>query len=330
MSFRKFARKFIACLLALIICIFNTGVGAAEKTARLRNCLETVHMYQVFPVDYLANMAARSKSRFKEMYDDRYVVFNGLVKFSSVADNHKSVKVYGSENYIEVDTSEQSVKNIVGTLKVGDSVTVYGKVDGAEVEAEYLVINQEVELPSLQYIFYPDLVIEAETISDIAPDGHVSFDFPVEWKDTLVMGDLKNNGIKGYQFFLNALAPQNLTYAENFYIFYFTYETYLHPVKKNPDKYDVMDIEEIVVKNIIEELSGDFDADIQSIKLQDGTKLDYCSLVYKPADGNHYRLEFVFKPDSTGFVCMLYLYYPNDSAVNHLNEVAYLIQSIRN
>ena len=64
--------------------------------------------------------------------------------------------------------------------------------------------------------------------------------------------------------------------------------------------------------------------------LSDGKKFDYCSTVYKPADGNDYRLEFLFKHDSKGFVCMLYLYYPNDYAVNHLQDVAYVVQTLQN
>ena len=330
MSFKGFVKKFTACLLALVIVLFNTSVGAAEKTARLRSCLETVHMYQVFPIDFITSMAAESPSRFKSNYDDRYLAFTGQVKFGSVSDNRKSVKVYGADHYIEVDTSEQQVINIAGLLKPGDYVTVYGQVDGKEVDAEYLYINPDFELPSLRYVFYPDLVMEDETITDLAPDGHVSFSIPKEWKDQYVMGRLTNNGVNGYQFFLNAICPQNLTYPENFYIFYFTYDTYLYPVKKNPDKYDVRDIEGLVIKNIMEVVSADFKTDIQGVELQDGTDVDYCTMMYKPKDGNTYILEFVFKPDTTGFVCMLYLYYPNDGAVSHIREAAYVVNSVNN
>ena len=330
MSIKDIFKKFTACLLILMIFSFNMSVGAAEVTARLRNCLETEHMYQVFPIDYLANMASNSGSRFKDLYDDRYVVFSGSVKFSSVSDNHKTVKVYGSQHYIEVDTSEQSMKNIAGMLKVGDSVTVYGQVDGTEVDAEHLLINQEYELPSLQYIFFPDKVIEGESITDLAYDGHVSFSLPKDWEDEYVMGKLTNNGINGYQFFLNAISPQNLTYPENFYIFYFPYETYLLPVKKNPDRFDIRDIESIVINNILEEVSDDPKVKTSNITLPNGMEFDYGTTVHRPSDGNDYRLEFVFKPDSTGLVCMLYLYYPNDFAVNHLRDVSYLIQSIKN
>ena len=257
MSFKGFVKKFTACLLALMIVLFNTSVGAAEKTARLRSCLETVHMYQVFPIDFITSMAAESPSRFKDNYDDRYMAFTGQVRFGSVSDNHKSVKVYGPNHYIEVDTSEQQVKNIAGLLKPGDYVTVYGQVDGKEVDAEYLYINPNFEIPSLKYVFYPDMIIDGETITDLAADGHVLFSLPEDWKNDYVMGRLTNNGVNGYQFFLNAISPQNLNYPENFYIFYFNYETYLNPVKKSPDKYDIWDNESIVIKNILSTLSGD-------------------------------------------------------------------------
>ena len=81
MSFKGFVKKFTACLLALMIVLFNTSVGAAEKTARLRSCLETVHMYQVFPIDFITSMAAESPSRFKDNYDDRYMAFDSIRLF---------------------------------------------------------------------------------------------------------------------------------------------------------------------------------------------------------------------------------------------------------
>ena len=70
------------------------------------------------------------------------------------------------------------------------------------------------------------------------------------------------------------------------------------------------------------------DFDIDTLKLSDGKKFDYCSTIYKPKDGNDYRLEFFFKNDATGIVCMLYLYYPNDNAVNHIRDVAYVINTL--
>ena len=323
MRFKRTAKKLIPIFLVVVIFFCNSSVGAAEKTARLRECLENDHMYFVLTPDVLG------KTNIKN-YDDRFIAFTGLIKYSSVAANHKSVTVYGDSNSVVVDTSDSSVIGIVNQLTLGDRVTVYGQVDGSEVDAEHILINLENEPSVLSSIFFPDKELDEDSVNDLARDGHVEFRLPASWNNEYVMGRLTNNGVMGYQFFLNAISPQNRNYPENFYIFYFPYETYLDKVKKNMDSFDIEDIEELVINNILAPLSGKLDYDISTLKLPDGKKFDYCSTVYKPIDGNDYRLEFLFKHDDKGFVCMLYLYYPNDSAVNHLREVSYVIQTLRN
>lgn len=321
MIYKKIGVKIIAVFMAVLTFVSNISVGAAEKTARLRDCLENDHLYFVLTPDVLGKTSLKSR-------DDKYIAFTGNIKYSSVkSDNYKEIVVYGDSTGVQVDTSFSYVINMVSQLKLGDRVTVYGQVDGSEVDAEHLVINPDKEPDILSYVFYPDKVYDEETVTDLARDGHVQFKLPSSWNDEYVMGRLTNNDVNGYQFFLSAIYPQNLNYPENFYMFYFPYETYLDKVKKNMDSFDIEDIEKMVIDNI---LLKDSDVDISSIKLSDGTKFDYCSTVYKPADGNDYRLEFLFKHDSKGFVCMLYLYYPNDYAVNHLQDVAYVVQTLQN
>ena len=323
MFYKGMLRKCIAVLLVILTFVFNVSVGGAEKTARLRNCLENDHMYFVLTPDVLGKTSLKGR-------DDQFLAFTGIIRYSSVESNHKKVTVYGDNIGVEVDTSASSVIGMVGQLKLGDYVTVYGQVDGSEVDAEHLVINPEKAPEILSYVFYPDKAYDEVTVTDLARDGHVSFRLPASWDNEYVKGRLTNNDVNGYRFFLNAIYPQNLNYPENFYMFYFPYETYLDKVKKNMDSFDIEDIEELVIQNIMQPLSGDFKVDISTMTLSDGKKFDYCSTVYKPADGNDYRLEFLFKHDSKGFVCMLYLYYPNDYAVNHLQDVAYVVQTLQN
>lgn len=323
MHLNTIGRKLTAILLVLLTFVSSTSVGAAQQTARLRSCLETEHMYQVLTPDVLSKQSLKGR-------DDQFIAFTGLIKYSSVEKNHKKITVYGDSIGVEVDTSSSAVIGTVGQLKLGDYVTVYGQVDGSEVDAEHLVVNPEKAPEILSYVFYPDKAYNEKAVTDLARDGHVTFYLPESWDNEFVSGRLTNNDVNGYQFFLNAIYPQNLNYPENFYIFYFNYETYLDKVKKNPDSADIEDIEELVIDNILQVLSDNFKIDITTLKLSDGKKFDYCSTVYKPADGNDYRLEFLFKHDSTGFVCMLYLYYPNDYAVNHLKDVAYVVETLRN
>ncbi len=321
MFYKGMLRKCIAVLLIILTFVLNVSVGGAEKTARLKDSLEKDHMYFVLTPDVLGKTSLKSR-------DDKFIAFTGIIRYSSVEKNHKKITVYGDNTGVEVDTSAASVKNLVGQLKLGDHVTVYGQVDGSEVDAEHLVINPEKAPEILSYVFYPDKSYDEETVTDLARDGHVRFKLPASWDNEYVKDRLVNNDVNGYQFFLNAIYPQNLNYPENFYLFYFSYETYLDQPPAKPTSGDHKDLEKLVVKNIVNPLSGDFDIDISTVKLSDGKKFDYCSTVYKPADGNDYRLEFLFIPDSKGFVCMLYLYYPNDSAVSHLQDVAYVVQTL--
>ena len=327
MAKKELIKKFIAVFMVLLIFIYDSSASAAEKTARLRNSLDTDYLYQVLTPDHIGSLLTISKSNFKAKYDDKFVAVPGSAYF--ISSNHKSIKVFGKEKNIEIDTSDSAVIGTVGQLKSGDKVMVYCQVDGTDLEAKHIVINPEKEPQNLSYVFYLDKTEYYEpVVSDLAADGHVSFHIPETWNDEYVMGRLTNNNVNGYQFFLNAIYPQNREFPENFYIFYFNYETYLDKVKKNPDSFDIEDIEELIIDNIVQNLSGNIKIDVSTIKLPDGTKLDYCPTVYKPADGNDYRLEFLFKSDSTGIICMLYLYYPNDYGVNHLRDVSYVVQTI--
>ncbi|MBR4343112.1 MAG: hypothetical protein IKP88_10510 [Lachnospiraceae bacterium] len=337
MSIKGVMKRFLLIFSAILIFVFNTSVVAAEQTARLKYCLENDHLYMVLTPDFLGSYFAANKSGFKDKYEDAYIAMNGGIQYSSLSGGSKSIKVFGNNTGVEVDTSKSSVNGMVGQLKIGDRVTVYGKIDvigitsgSFKLVADYIVINPEKELPLLAYVYYPDKVYKEEEIKDLARDGHVSFNLPWEWKDEYVMGRLTNNDVNGYQFFLNAISPQNLEYPENFYMFYFKYETYLDKVKKNPDSFDIKDIEKLIIKNILGVLTGDFKVDISTVKFGGDKKFDYCSTVYKPAEGRDYRLEFFFKNDSTGIVCMLYLYYPDDNTNNHIRDVAYVIHSISN
>ena len=83
-----------------------------------------------------------------------------------------------------------------------------------------------------------------------------------------------------------------------------------------------------IVRNILEELDEKFMIKMEEFKDPSGTQIDYFSTTYRPKDRHDYRLEFMFRPGKKGITCMLYLYYPSDIAVNHLREVAYLVETL--
>ena len=330
MDIKKIIKNSLIAFFVLVVMVFNTSVGAAEEVARLKACLENEHIYKILDLDYLGHWIAANTNTFKANFDGSYVTVEGLIKYSSVSSSGKTVILYGNDTSIEIDTSTASVLGTARSLKLGDTLRVYGRVDSTHIDAEYLLVNPELDLKVNSYVYYPDKVMEDETITDLTKDGHITFKVPVSWKGDFVMGRLTNNDVNGYSFYLNAISPQNLEYPENFYIFYFSYETYLDRPPQSPTRGDRRDIEKLIINNILENLSGDFSPKMAEITVAGGTKLDYTQTIYKPKDGNDYRLEFLFKPDNGGIICMLYLYYPNDNAVNHIREAAYVINTISN
>ncbi|MBR4777834.1 MAG: hypothetical protein IK007_09525 [Lachnospiraceae bacterium] len=333
---QKITKKTSILIVLIIIFIFCTaGILTTGKLGKLRSQLENEHMYRYFPMEHFEGSYAAANNSFKKFNKDlKYVAFTGRVR--SISSNKKQIKVFYSKDGIAVDTSEESVKKIVESLNIGAYVTIYGKIDGSEVDAEHILVDSVIDYPFQDDLYYPDITIEeSETITDLARDKHVTFEIPSTWKNEYVMGRLTNNDVNGYQFFLNAIEPQNLDYPEIFYIFYFNYDQYLDPPPHKPTPGDHRDLEAVVLKNILQKLSGKFDIDFESIKIQENytdkdTKFDYCQTTYKPLDGRDYRLEFVFKPDDNGLVCMLYLYYPMDDTTSHIEEVSYVISSVTN
>ena len=335
MKAKMFFKKFILIFSAVLVVVFNISVGAAEHTARLRYCMDNDHMYIAYTPDYLSYFFASNKSRFDDLFDETYAVVTGIVYTNSISSDKEEFTLYGKEKGIVINSSDSQVKGLVGQLSSGDEVTVYGVIEvkgmtgsSFELKAEHMERTLKKQLPMYSGVYYPEKVYDEEAVTDLAADGHVKFYMPSEWDTEYVKGRLTNNNVNGYQFYLNAISPQNLDFPENFYMFYFKYETYLDKVKKDPDSFDIEDIEELIIGNILGNLTDTGDIDVETISYPGGKKFDYCSTTYKPADGNDYRLEFFFKNDATGIVCMLYLYYPNDNAVNHIRDVAYVINTL--
>ena len=82
------------------------------------------------------------------------------------------------------------------------------------------------------------------------------------------------------------------------------------------------------MENILEAVGGDSADSINGFYDTNNNLLHYYTTSHRAKDGRDYRLEFLFKPDQKGIVCMLYLYFPNENTVNHELEVAYLIGSM--
>ncbi|MBR4780130.1 MAG: hypothetical protein IK014_02080 [Lachnospiraceae bacterium] len=334
MKLKSITRKTVILLMLVLIFIFNTGgIWSTDMQGRLRDFLENEHKYNYYPINPLENLYYNNKNKknsFKDILTGTpYIAFTGTIK--SISSNRKEIKVSDNGAGIKIDTSKDAIKGIVGSLYVGRKVTVYGKTDGTELDAEHISVDPLIESPTQKELYYPDKIVDkCEIIDDLAKDKHVSFEVPLSWKnDPATWGRLENNNVGGYQFFLNTM-DQNWDVPEFFYIFYFSYKTYLDKPPVNPTTGDHKDIEKKVLANILKDLSGSFDYKLDDIKIQNGAGLDYCLTTYRPADGKHYRLEFTFKPDNNGLVCMLYLYYPEDNTSNHIHEVSYVINSVKN
>ena len=322
----------ISCTIILVLLnVFSTF--AKDHASRLKECLQADYMYHYYSIAEMNKSFEANKNQFKKTYDGQYVVLSGDLKIASISKNLNEIYISDTNNNkCKINTSYGDVKKIVEGLKIGDNVTIYGKAtvtgvfqDSYEITAKVLKSGNK-KFKTESCVFSGDEEIVGVLNDTLKNSKNIKYYTPTKWNNKNVEAKLNNNGVNGYQYYLNAISPQNIDYPEIFSIFYFENETYLEKVPTNPTKGDNKDIEEAIVKNI---LPDNVDIiSIETIKTSNGAKIDYYSTTYRPADGNDYRLEFMFLPGEKGIVCMLYVYYPKESAVNHVREAAYVVETL--
>ncbi|MBO4373856.1 MAG: hypothetical protein J5829_02005 [Lachnospiraceae bacterium] len=325
----------IAIILLLSMAVV-VPMYARDHAARLKECLQTEYLYYSVPIATLNNEQSSDKNAFKEKYDDRYVVISGSVTVDSVLKNNKGLIIKDiNGNKASINTSASEIKKLVESISEGTRVAVYGKLDvtgwsndSYEIIAKQLTTSANTQFSNGSYVFYPNEEYNGALVDGLTSAKTVKYYIPTTWKDSYVSSALTNNGVKGFQYYLNALSPPNPEYPEIFSIFFFDYETYLEKVPTNPSDGDKKDIEEAIVRNILQNSDEKFKISIETIKDINETKMDYYSTTYRPKDGRDYRLEFFFRAGKKGITCMLYVYYPSEVAVKHVREVAYLIETM--
>ncbi len=311
-------------------------IAATQQKYRLRDCLQNDHMYLSKTILSLNVLQNSDKDSFKKEFDNSFVVLSDNLCVSSISKNFKEIEITDSNgSSCIIDTSDSEIKSIVETLNVGDYVVVYGKLsvkglsnDSYEIIAEHLLVNSSVSFDKDIYVFFKDDEYSGILVDSLIDEGTVKYYIPSTWDSRYVKDVNNNNNISGYQYYLNVIEPINTTFSENFYIFYFEYETYLENPIVDPSDGNIKKIEALIIDNI---LIGDGEdvskGDIKIIKDANGSEIHYLGVPYV-IGSNSYNLEFVFRPEKNGIVCMLYLYYPNDAYVHHTRDVAYLIETM--
>ncbi|MBO4414563.1 MAG: hypothetical protein J5824_01110 [Lachnospiraceae bacterium] len=334
------SKKSVICLMiitVLITLLCRSDAEAADQAAKLKDFIDKTHLYYSTTIMALNEEYRLNRTAFENKYEGNYVVVTGNILSGSVSKNYKEVTIYFGNPKVIAKTSEKSILSMAKQLKTGDKFTVYGKIesvkkDSYSIDVERAVINSDKELAVSKYVYFEDDSINTLPYSDLTPDGHIIINVPEKWNNNYVQGRLTNNGLAsngkngGYQFFLNAIKPQNKDYAENFYIFYFDYQTYLDPTYEKYSNGDREDIEELIIKNIVGTPEAKLTVDAENFEIN-GKKYDYCTNRYTVGDKT-YKLEFVFVPDSNrGLICMLYLYHASVTS-NHLREAAYFVGTL--
>ena len=324
----------VPVMMLVISLMTGTGTFAADQTARLKAFIESSALYYSTSIESLKAELGANPEAFEDKYEDRDIVISGVIADDPSSSGDREVYLYSSGESVKIKTSAKTVKTLFRQRKSGDSLTVYGRIenikkDSFSVKAERAVLNSAYDLATDTYVYFEDDSVGTLEYRDLTTDGHVVVRVPDSWNSRYVKGELKNNGVRGRSFFLNAIPPQNREYAENFYIFYFDYLTYLDPVHESYTKGDREDIEELIIRNIVGEPETSLKIRGGDIMVN-GIKLDYCSTRYTVGDKT-YRLEFLFKPDANkGLICMLYLYYAREDGTSHVKEAAYLASTIEN
>ncbi len=329
-------KKIIVLPLILVLLLVSVPVKAASSLddCRLYSCLRNDHMY--LAVSLLALRTQQNSDDFKKKYDDTYVVISQDITVESIKSNNKGITIVNSSGgTCTIDTSAKEVKDVVATLSVGDSLIVYGKMSVSginsysfKIEAEHILPGTPFSFERGSYVFYSSAEYYGTLFDTLTSRGNVSYMIPSSWDDQYV-GDLyineNNNGVTVYQYYLNALPIQNTDSPEIFYIFYFDNETHL-----DNSKYDIKKVEKAIIENILpDHEEKNLKIKIETIETSNGIEFNYFSTMYKTRDGKDYRLEFLFKPDQNGIVCMMYLYFPREGYVRHTRDVAYLIETMK-
>ena len=290
---RMRSKKSVICLMivtVLITLLCGSDVEAADQSAKLKDFIDRTHLYYSTTIFALNEEFRQNRTVFENKYEGSCVVVTGDIVTGAVSKNYKEVTIHFGNPKVIAITSDKTILSIAKRLKTGDKFTVYGKIksvkkDSYEIEVERALINSDKELALSKYIYFEDDSINTLQYRDLAADGHIVMNVPEKWNNKYVQGRLTNNGLAsngkngGYQFFLNAIKPQNKDYAENFYIFYFDYQTYLDPTYSTYSKGDREDIEELIIKNIVGTPETKLSVDAENFEIN-GTKYDYCSNRY--------------------------------------------------
>ena len=327
-------------VLLVILAIFSFGtvvVHAKEQTARLKTSLENDTLYQVVSIGNL-NKNMSDSSALSTLFNYDNVVVIGSVDKDVKSKEGKLFSLHDlrdSKKSCQIDSSANNLKDIVNTLSEGDQIIVFGTPSVAgittgsyEIDATKIIPSPSAKQKNADHIFYDGTAFQGTLVDDLNSKKTVQYYIPKTWQEKYICTPLTNNGIKGYQYSLNALSPINTEYPETFSIFYFINETYLEKPLENASESDNEAVEKEIIKNIVPGLDKDAKIRIEDLSLPNG-EIDYYSNNYRPKDGKDYRLEFTFIPDNKGITCMLYLYYPTEEAVNHTKEVSYLIKTIQ-
>ncbi|MCR5823033.1 MAG: hypothetical protein K6G60_01225 [Lachnospiraceae bacterium] len=321
----------VVAVAAVLSLAFVKPVYAKDYMARLRETLWTERLYTAVTIEELED-AKSNAANFKKNYSGRCVAIGNNTTVESISDDLKQVVLKDRQGKTCLAVPfEDREREIVGDIERGDTVTVYGKVvvDGSSYYLNATVMERRnSEFVKGDLFFFNTPVYSYVEVKDLRKDGRVKYRIPESWNNGYVISDLTNNGIKGYQYNLNAIEPMNIQYPEIFYIFYFNNETYLKQPPKDPTESNLKKIEAKIVENILEAVGGDSADSINGFYDTNNNLFHYYTTSHRAKDGRDYRLEFLFKPDQKGIVCMLYLYFPNENTVNHELEVAYLIGSM--
>ena len=324
-------------LVFLLLSMFSMAFPshARDHTARLKECLQTDTMYYSESIDFLNFRIASSYDIFRKEYADRCIVLSGS-KVGEISKNKKEITIVNDlKQECTVDTSDNEIKQVIEGLKVGDAITVYGTLQltgwdkkSYKIVAKEINTNSNTKFETGSYVFYSDDEFKGTLVDDLTNSQSVKFYVPSSWKAKYVHEDLTNNGVKGHQYYLNAISPQDRQNPEIFSVFFFDYETYLEKRPAKPTDDDKKKIEKEIVRNILQDVEKKAKITVETIKDANGKKLDYFSTSHRASDGRAYRLEFLFESGEKGIVCMLYVYFPSEATVRHVRDVAYLIETM--
>ncbi len=293
------------------------------------------HIYPCVTADKMLAQLKIDKNNVKSLYNGKYYMVLGHV--CSIATNNKSFELtyvntitVGTAT-ISASTKDSTIISKISNLSIGDNVFVYCKVDVSTWGAGSIALKNIVEisktsdtlLKNNSYSVPTNKIICTDDInSRELGDGLIKYYISDEWEDVeerLPKADGKYD-LDGYLYRLNEIPDTYTVRAEQVYVFYLDYNTF---VSDKSNWNDSEEVERELVKNL---LPNDNISTVSKFNVDYSKNMKCYASSYTDAADVFHRINFIFTPvgDNEGLCVIMYVF----SEANYTEDIMFMLRSM--